>query len=143
MNFYKFYKNPEDLNGYEDRIYYVPQSAYEALKDNPNSEDKDRLENAIAKSAKYSCEYAISVLKGPFPKGENAIAKDSFYSVRYTKKILQAPFPKGEDAIAKDAQYSFEYAKYVLKKAFPKGEEAIAKDDWYWDIYQQFLKGLK
>lgn len=142
MNLYDFYKNPEELNGHKDKLYHVPKLAYEALEDNINREDRDKLENAICKDSKYSLQYALLSNKA-FPKGEEAISKDAQKSMQYALEILKSPFPKGEEAIAKNAQYSFEYAKYVLKKAFPKGEAAIAKNHWQSIMYQQFLAGLK
>ena len=143
MNLYKFYSNPEELNGYEDRIYYVPRLAFEALEENPNREDKNRLEDGITKNPKYAFIYADSVLHAPFPKGEDAIAKSGYYSYWYAREILKGPFPKGEDVIAKDAERSCRYAVYILKGPFPKGEDVMRQNISVWDKYRQFLKGLK
>ena len=142
MNLYEFHSKPEELNGYEDRICYVPKLAFEALEENPNRPDKDKLENAITKNAKQSYMYSCYTLKGPFPKGEDAIAKDTKYSTWYAKYVLKGPFPKGEDTIAKDAWLSYEYAKEVLNGPFPKGEETL-RNSRLWSGYQSFLKDLK
>lgn len=44
----------------------------------------------------------------------------------YALNVLKAPFPLGEIAIATDALYSYLYALTILKAAFPEGEKAIA-----------------
>ena len=145
MNFYKFYKNPGELNGYENKdiVYYVPALADAALKKkNCDGYDRERLETAISKNIWYSYWYAHNILKGPFPKGENVIAKSNAFAFDYASKVLKGPFPKGEDVIATDAFKSFSYACNVLKGPFPKGEK-IMKDSKYWSLYQEFLSKLK
>ena len=144
MNLYEFYSNPEELNGYEDRVYHIPELAYKTIFSNQkNKYDIKRLEDAISKKAKYSYEYAKDELGGPFPKGEDAIAKSHWYSFAYARYVLKGPFPKGEDAIAKDDCYAFKYAIDVLKGPFPRGEKIIKYHSEYWDEYQQFLERLK
>ena len=138
MNLYKFYKNPEELNGYEDRIYYVPQLAYEALINDDHRKDKDALENAVAKSAKYSVDYAWHVnrrFNKAFTEGEDTIAKDPWQSYMYAYRVLRGSFPKGENAIAKDAENSYLYAVEILKGPFLKGEEAMKKEQGVWNEY--------
>ena len=116
MNLYNFYSEPKELNGYEDQIYFFPYMAFVALKTDKNRNDRDRLEDTIAKYKQYSYNYALRIIKKPFPKGEDAIAKDAWLSLNYARNVLKGPFPKGEEAI---------------------------KNSEFWDRYQYFLKGLK
>ena len=138
MNLYKFYKNPEELNGFSQRIYYVPQLAYEILINDGYRGEKNALEKAVSKSAKYSLEYARHVKRlynRMFTEGEEAIAKDPWQSYLYAYTVLKGPFPKGEDAIAKDAENSYLYAVEILRGPFPKGEEAMKKEQGLWNEY--------
>ena len=172
MNLYNFYKNPKELNGYKDRIYFIPTEAYDVLMLSKNKElkDRDKLEKCISSDAALSFYYANHLLQRPFPKGEDAIAKNINFAYRYANEVLKGPFPKGEDTISEFPEQSFHYAYFVLKAPFPKGEDAIArsaqcaysyavnvlkgpfpkgerviKHDTFanlWDEYQKFLKSL-
>ena len=115
MNLYEFHSKPEELNGYEERVYHVPVLALSALFQFSNRKDKDKLEWCISKDAKAS--------------------------FRYTS-VTGERFKIGEDAIASDPYYSFYYARNVLKGSFPAGEEAM-KHTSYWNQYQNFLERLK
>ena len=96
-----------------------------------HGKDKE-LEPIIAKSSKYSYEYAIQILEDAFKLGEPEIAKSSIYSYMYATDILNGkPFKLGEPAIAKSAYHSLSYAKEILKGPFPLGEKAIAKNAEY------------
>ena len=105
-----------------------PKWAFEYTSE--HGKDKE-LEPIIAKSAKYSYEYAEKVLSGEFELGEKAIAKDSDYAFWYAKYILNDKFSLGEPAIAKFAVNSFLYAKLVINKPFPLGEPEIAKNEYH------------
>ena len=110
MNLYEFHNKPEELNGYEDRIYFIPEFAYNTLSENPNREDKNRLEDCIAKSGTYSCQYAYYVLNKPFPNGEDAIANSTpDTACFYATKVLKGKFPKGEKLISMSRKYWDEY----------------------------------
>ena len=140
MNLYNFYKNPEELNGYEDRIYHVPVLAFVELLSKSKAKDKDKLEDAVAKSPEWSSKYAQRTNK-PFPKGEDAIGKNAMYSFEYARDILDGPFPKGEDAISKHTSAAFYYATNVLKTRWIPGEKAISSNFTLWDKYNaKFIK---
>ncbi len=116
MNLYKYHDKPETIHGHDEIDTHVPEVVWGKYNDNP-AELKKR-EDAIAKSARYSYDYAKDILKGPFPKGEAAIAKSAEYSWYYAHDILKGPFPKGEAAIAKDPVYAYRYNTFIkgLKK---------------------------
>ena len=133
MDIWKYYdgdlKYPE-LGNYsheKDMAKTNPKWAFEHIL--KHGKDKE-LEPIIAKSAKYSYEYAIQILEDAFKLGEPEIAKSSIYSYMYATDILNGkPFKLGEPAIAKDASFSFMYASDILNgKRFKLGEPAIAKD---------------
>ena len=91
------------------------------------------------KTAEEAVEYAVKVLKAPFPEGEALIATSVDNAHRYAEGVLQAPFPLGEAVIATDAEYSYYYATQVLQAPFPLGEAAIAKDAHYFKKYKELF----
>jgi hypothetical protein len=96
-------------------------------------------EKTIAEDDCYSYYYALNVLRGRFILGEEAIAKDAEYSYLYAADILKGPFPLGEKAIAQVAYCSYCYALYVLKGPFKLGEPAIVKDSLYQNKYEKIF----
>lgn len=93
-------------------------------------------EDAIAKDIECSYQYAKYVLKGRFEKGESLIAKDPNISCDYATEIIKGRFEKGEETISKDSNCSINYAALALKSRFPKGEKIIKKDG-NWGYYQE------
>ena len=67
------------------------------------------LEKDIAKSANNSLEYAIAILKAPFPLGEPIIAK-SVHAIYYAQHVLDSRFKIAENKIN-----LFKYIKNVMK----------------------------
>jgi lambda repressor-like predicted transcriptional regulator len=132
-----------------------PYLTYRYAKDIVKGKIKEEWEDIIAQNSNVSRDYAIEVLKGPFPKGEDAIAQDPYSAYQYARYALHKPFPKGEDAIANSAALSLYYAKYVLHDRFPKGEKTIinskidpttsdllSEDEPGLDAYVEFLKSI-
>lgn len=138
MNLYSLHKNAKELHRYKDADTHVLSLFWDKYKNKPgerqkieNTEALKQREDIIAKSAQHSYEYAVDVIRAPFPKGEKAIATSARYSAKYAENVLdrfirQNHFRQGEEAISKDAFYSTEYALFVLDAPFPKGEKAIA-----------------
>ena len=99
-------------------------------------------ENLISKDPERSYDYAKNVIKGRFPEGEDAIAKDGRIAFLYARDIIKGPFPKGEDMIAKSSNLAYFYAKTILKGRFPKGEEIISQYyDYSYDYAKYIIKG--
>jgi len=94
--------------------------------------------NAI-KTAEEAVDYAVDVLKAPFPEGEALIATDAYYSYAYADCVLKASFPLGEAAIATNAQYSYEYSQDVLHTPFLLGEAAIATNAHIFKMYKELF----
>jgi hypothetical protein len=101
-----------------------PKWAFEYTKTHGKNKN---LESIIAKSAKYSYEYAIQILEDAFKLGEPAIAKTANYSIEYAFYVLKNKFKLGEPIIAKDQRYAKIYTKYVLKKDFYLDGKLICK----------------
>ena len=144
MNLYSLHREPKTLHRHADRNTHVAQVFYrELVKTRAKPEEFKKREDAIAKDAMSSCDYAARILDGPFPKGEDAIAKDAHYSYLYADEVIGGPWPKGEAAMAKNAGKAYIYARNVLKgQPFPKGEDAIAKDAYYAYYYAvEVIKG--
>ena len=80
----------------------------------------------------HAYDYAMHVLKGPFPEGEKIIGERDVMNFwgniafKYARDILKGPFPAGEEAIAMTLWTSINYAKDILKAPFPLGEPKIA-----------------
>lgn len=100
-------------------------------------------EALIATSVEDAYRYAMSILKAPFPLGEPVIATSAEYSYYYAESILKAPFRLGEVAIATNAEYSYRYARDVLKAVFPLGEAAIATEPYYYKEYKKLFSELQ
>jgi hypothetical protein len=105
----------DDRNSYEAIIRKEAKSWLNRLKDIDWNN----------RTPKECYEYALFILKGPFPLGEKTIAEDDCYSYYYALNVLRGRFILGEEAIAKDAELSRLYANYVLKDPFPLGEPNI------------------
>jgi hypothetical protein len=101
--------DPTKLKTHDTHI--SPHDALVKLRD---GETDEYLVRAVAKSAQCSYDYAILVLRKPFPLGEPAIAKDSAFAYLYSRYVLEGPFPLGEPAIAENHHYADRYKKFVL-----------------------------
>jgi hypothetical protein len=126
MDLYAIHPDPESAPGYAARHDTVPALVWERYHDRP--EELKKREKALATDAMYAYDYALVVLRGPFPAGEAAIAKDADWAYDYARFVLNGPFPAGEAVIAEDAYYAYLYALHVLNGRFPAGEPAIATD---------------
>lgn len=91
------------------------------------------------KTAEDAVNYAVHILKKPFPEGEALIATSVDNAYRYAAGLLKSPFPLGEAVISTDAEYSYYYATQVLQAPFPLGEAAIAKDAHYFKKYKELF----
>ena len=130
MNIWKYYdgdlKYPDLIKHTEEKEIAKtnPKWAYEHI--SKYGKDK-KLEPIIAKSAKYSYEYALNILHNTFELGEPTIAKTANYSIEYAFYVLKNRFKLGEPIIAKDQRYAKIYTKYVLKKDFYLDGKLICK----------------
>ena len=105
MDIFSYHSDPEFLDGYNKKQFLVPELAFEYANRIINVYEKydDRIkicEYAIAKSHKYSYEYARDVIKKPFKMGEDAIAKSATHSHFYAMHVLKERFMMGEPTIA-------------------------------------------
>ena len=123
MNLYKFHTNPEQLDGYENRLR-VPMMAYEY---GDKHGFAGELVSAVAKDPQWAYKYARFVIKGRFPEGEATIATDPGRAYEYADYVINGRFPEAEAAIATSPTWAYHYAKYVIKDRWPEGEAAIAK----------------
>lgn len=98
------------------------------------ADKRDKLEDVISKSGKWSLEYALDRME-KFPKGEPEIAKNGDLAVLYAQSILVGRFKAGEAAIAQDPKNAYTYALRVLHGPFKEGEPAIQGDKRYADRY--------
>ena len=105
MNLYALHTNPEQLEGYENRLR-VPELAYEYGR---RHGFKDELVSVVAKDTKYAYQYAFDVIRGRFPEGEAAIAKDPDWAYKYARGVIGGRWPEGEAAIAKDPYWAVKY----------------------------------
>ena len=80
---YKFHTNPEQLDGYENRLR-VPQFAYKYGEENGFT---DELVSVVAKDPWTASDYAQYVIKGRWPEGEAAIAKDPEWAGGYEREF--------------------------------------------------------
>ena len=143
MNLWNYYdgdlKYP-DLNNHSHEIEIAkanPKWAFDYTKIHGKTKE---LESIIAKSAKYSYEYAKQILEKPFKLGEPAIAKDASFSFMYASNVLNGKrFKLGEPAIAKDADSAIEYALFILKKPWKEAEAIIAKVEFDARQYTQLV----
>lgn len=150
MNLYDFHDEPKSLHAHDEADYKVVKVFWDKYKDDP--EELKKREKALAKNGHYAIQYALRILKKPFPEGEKAIfnephaavsyarifgirnkdaekliAKNSYYSFVYAKDIIKGQWKEGEEAMARYSVEAFNYADRVLNAPFPKGEPAIAK----------------
>jgi hypothetical protein len=102
--------DPTKLKTHDTHI--SPKEAYTRLK---NGETDEYLFHAIAKDPELAYDYAILILRKPFPLGEPAIAKDSAFAYLYSRHVLKRPFPLGEPAIATNDYWKQRYQEVVLK----------------------------
>jgi hypothetical protein len=124
--------------------YEDDKDSYEAIIRKEAQSWLNRLNNIDwnNKTTKQCYEYALCILKVPFPLGEKAIATNAGYSYLYARDVLKGRFKLGEEAIATDAYCSYSYAHNILKGPFKLGEEVIAEDDYYSYLYaRDVLKG--
>lgn len=142
MNFYNFYNNPKELNGYNDKVYHVPALAFEELKlrNGRYDDDVNKLVSTLAKSAEYSYRFAHEIENDAFLAGEAAIARSAQYSFEYAKYVLFGRFKKGEPAIIKNPEYAFEYAADVLQRRWKEAEASIAEDPEALENYCHFFE---
>ena len=105
MNLYDFHTNPEQLEGYENRLR-VPMFAYEYGRRHGFT---DELVSAVAKHPKSAFEYAWEIIEGRFPEGEAVIATDPQYAYWYAKNVIKDRWPEAEPVIAKDPDWARAY----------------------------------
>ena len=120
---YKLSKKP--LSHRDTAYERSPKLAWETYYDNP--EELKKREHLWATNPEYALNYALTVIKGPFPLGEAVIAKDPKRAYQYAY-IIKGRWPPGEAAIAKNARWAYEYAHNIIGGRWPPGEAAIAKD---------------
>ena len=109
MNLYDFHTNPEQLEGYENRLR-VPMMAYEYGTQHGFT---DELVSAVAKHPKSAFEYAYYIIKGRFPEGEATIAKNPQWAFFYAAEIIEGRFPEGEAAMSKDPHWASRYNDFL------------------------------
>jgi len=108
-------------------------------KDLLSENDIQKLEDIIKEDRDLSYNYALNVIKSPFPKGEDAIAKNSDDSLNYAEKVIKGPFPKGEDVISESPEKSYGYAVNIIKGVWKKGHQAISRNPIIATKYAIFL----
>jgi hypothetical protein len=148
MNIYEFHSNSKKLKGFNSRFKYVPDFAYELAK--KYHIQHSVLEKIIAKSPKYSVEYAKHILKGPFPLGEKSIKLNARHSFVYARDVLKKRFPDGEMAISSQISTTVQYASSVLRNRWIEQEDfifenrKIDEDDALGDIalIQNYFSGI-
>lgn len=86
-------------------------------------------EKAISTNSSSSLAYAENVLKGRFRAGEQAIidSRGPNDALNYAIRVIKGPWPEAEDTFASTGMLAYRYAANVLKGRFPKGEKEIAK----------------
>ena len=124
MNIYELHSRPEELEGYAERMYHVPEIAYIRLEHFP---DDERAIDCIAKDAKWSYWYAKDILHGRFPAGEPEIAKNAGMSYNYALDVIKGRFPAGEPELAKNIYLAGRYAVDVINGRFRAAEPNIRK----------------
>ena len=124
MNLYNLHTNPEQLEGYENRLR-IPQFAYEY---GEKYGFTDELVSAVAKDPESAYWYAKNVIKDRWPEAEPVIAKDPKLGYWYARFVIEDRWPEAEPAIATDHNLASMYAKHIIKGRWPEGEAAIAKD---------------
>ena len=97
------------------------------------------LEAIIATDPKWSYNYALDVIKGPWKRGEEAISKDSLWSYHYANDIIKGPLESGEEIISNNSYHSYLYAFYVIKGPFEKCHPIIFNSE-YRKRYIDFLR---
>jgi hypothetical protein len=63
-NLYSLHSNPEQLFGYDQANYRVPEMAYQLAKEKP--ELRKQLEPVIMKDPEWAYRYARNILKRPW-----------------------------------------------------------------------------
>lgn len=95
-----------------------------------------QLEPSLAENSKTAYEYALHVIKGPWPEGESAIAAHGQYACLYAINILKDRFPAGEDAIERSlGNASAKYRDMILLG----GIKNPAYDGVEWKVKDLFI----
>ena len=143
MNLYNFHSNPEELNGYEEKVFIVPSLAYEFLRKMQRQgkiiDRDDEIENTLSKHPRFAYLYARNFLHSRFKEGEPAILTSPEWATEYCLSVIKGPWKEAEKTIARDARASVIYAALVLGTPFPLGEKAIRKEQEYSSVYDTFL----
>ena len=138
MNLYKFHTNPEQLEGYENRLR-IPMMAYEYGTQHGFT---DELVSSVAKHPELAFKYARNIIESRFPEGEAAIATDPELAFEYAWEIIEGRFPEGEAAIATDPRWAYYYASHIIKGRWPEVEPVIATDPRWAGYYARYF-GIK
>lgn len=160
MNLYEYYSKPDTLIGYANRMYLVPNLAYElavngdkkaieVIKKDPKTAVHyafqvgyrfDAAEPYILKDLYWSYRY-VQVFKDAFPNGrwleaERLIMKDPSTAVNYAQDVLNySRWPEAEPYIMKDPKWAHRYAEYILKDRWIEAEPYIKQDPHEWKFY--------
>ena len=115
-NIYRYFDKPEELDGFEQSAFIIPEIAYDycltVYRRNDDTDPDQRAIDCIASNAYWSYMFADQIIEAPFPQGEPAIARKAMYSMRYAKHVLHDRFKLGEPIIKK--------AGGVVKKDYEK-----------------------
>ena len=118
MNLYKLHSKPEQLDGYEDKLY-IPQFADEEIKylvrRNTTDEEASYIKPYIVKRPELSSLYIAFILN-------------------------HKPWPEAEPYIMKNPEYAIWYATLVLKRRWVEAEKYIKQDAAAWKKYKRRLK---
>ena len=133
INLYNLHTNPEQLEGYENRLR-VPKMAYEYGKKYGFT---DELVSAVAKHPEWAYVYAYRVIKGRFPEGEPAIATDPNAAYHYANLFIKDRWPEAEPVIATNPFTAYAYALRVIKDRWPEAEPVIATNPIWAEKYER------
>lgn len=88
-----------------------------------------QIEAQIAKDPEKAADYAVDVLRKPWPAAEPAIATNRKAAADYVA-MFRKPFPAAESVLATTPSSAYLYAVNT-KRRFPAGESVIARDGYY------------
>lgn len=137
MNLYKYHSKPEVLDGYEDRIYRVPEMALAYAK--KRGLRVPEAEEAIMRSPRYSYYYTRDIIRGRWLEAEPVIKKSPFWAYRYSRDVIYRRWTEAEPYIMQEPLWAYWYAKDVIGGRWLEAESYIEQDESVWNDYKRYF----
>ena len=105
------------------------------------SPDKER-EKLFIRDPEIAADYAIHVLRGPWPEAHGVISQCPYSSYRYARLAVRGRVPELEESIKRNPYTAYLYLKNVIGDDLPEFNNAIDKDVEVYKLYNHWRQML-